>query len=227
MPTTIIAYHGWGFDRNCWQPWQDLFSQRGEDLLVSDRGYFNSSSLPIASPIKDHRTILLTHSYGLHLCPSEQLQRADLLVLFSSFLSFHPQSESRRRRSLLRLSQMMTQLEANPQFVLETFKTKCYYPVPWERSSDFSKAFNTELLLYDLKDLDTCSLNIFLLEKISKVLILHGAQDRIVSVEKGRELSKHLPDNSQYIEIEQAGHGLPFTHIDTCWSWICQRLDTE
>ena len=227
MPTTIIAYHGWGFNRACWQPWKDLFAQQGEDLLMSDRGYFISSSLPITSLTTDHRTVVLAHSYGLHLCPVEQLQRADLLILFSSFLSFHPQLQSKRRRSHSMLSQMMTQFEANPQSVLETFKTKCYHPVLWERSADFSKALNSELLLHDLKDLDICSSDISLLKKIPKVLILHGVQDRIVSVEKGRELFEHLPDNSQYIEIEQAGHGLPFTHTDACWSWICQRLGAE
>jgi pimeloyl-[acyl-carrier protein] methyl ester esterase len=226
MPTTIIAYHGWGFDRTCWQPWKDLFAQRGEDLFMSDRGYFTPSALSITSPT-DHRTIVLAHSYGLHLCPAEQLQRADLLVLFSSFLAFHPQLELKRRRSLLMLSQMMTQFETNPQSVLETFKAKCYHPVAWERSSDSSKALNSELLLHDLKSLDVCLFDVALLKKIPKILILHGAQDRIVSVEKGRELFQHLPDNSQYIEIEQAGHGLPFTHIDACWSWICQRLDAE
>ena len=226
MPTTIIAYHGWGFDRTCWQPWKDLLAQHGKDFLISDRGYFNASFLPV-TPTTNHKTILLAHSYGLHLCPSEQLQCADLLVLFSSFLSFHPQSESKRRRSHLMLSQMMTQFEAHPQSVLETFRTKCYHPVPWERSSDFGKALNPELLLHDLKDLGVCSLDVAPLKKIPKVLILHGVQDRIVSVEKGRELSAHLPDNSQYIEIEQAGHGLPFTHIDACWSWIGQRLDAE
>ena len=226
MPKTIIAYHGWGFDRACWQPWKDLFAQQGEDLLMSDRGYFNAPSLPVMS-ITDHKTIVLVHSYGLHLCPLEQLQRAELLVLFSSFLSFHPWSESKRRRSQLMLSQMMTQFEADPQFVLETFRTKCYHPALWKRSTDSKKALNPELLLQDLEGLNTCSLGVSLLKKIPKILILHGAQDRIVSVEKGRELSAHLPDNSQYIEVEQAGHGLPFTHIDDCWTWICQRLDAE
>jgi pimeloyl-[acyl-carrier protein] methyl ester esterase len=227
MPTTIIAYHGWGFDRTCWQPWKDLLAQQGEDFLMSDRGYFNPSSLPITSPTTDQRTILLAHSYGLHLCPSEQLQRADLLVLFSSFLSFHPQLELKRRRSHSILSQMMTQFEKNPQFVLEAFKTKCYYPVAWKRSSDSTKSFNPELLIHDLKGLNTCLMDVALLKKIPKILILQGAQDRIVSFEKGRELFEHLPNNSQYIEIEQAGHGLPFTHIDACWSWICQRLGAE
>lgn len=226
MPTTIIAYHGWGFDRTCWQPWKDLLTQRGEDLRMSDRGYFNTSFQPV-TPTTDHRTIVLAHSYGLHLCPSEQLQRADLLMIFSSFLSFHPQSESKRRRSRLMLSQMMTQFEVNPQSVLETFKVKCYYPVSLARLSDYHKALNPELLLHDLKDLDICSLDVALLKKIPKILILHGTQDRIVSVEKGRELFEYLPDNSQYIEIEQAGHGLPFTHLDDCWSWICQRLSAE
>lgn len=226
MPTTIIAYHGWGFDQTCWQPWKDLLAQHGEDLLMSDRGYFNSPALPIAPNI-NYRIILLVHSYGLHLCPSEQLRRADLLVVFSSFLSFHPQLEAKKRRSLSMLAQMTTQFKTNPQSVLESFQMKCYHPVLWERSSNSTQALNSELLLHDLKCLNACSLEVSFLKKIPKILILHGVQDRIVSVEKGREISAHLPDNSQYIEIEQAGHALPFTHIDACWSWICQRLDSE
>jgi pimeloyl-[acyl-carrier protein] methyl ester esterase len=238
MTHTIIAYHGWGFDQACWQPWQEQLAQRGSTLLVGDRGYFNTPFLPSIS----QRTIIFAHSYGLHLCPIEQLQRTDLLVLFSSFLSFHPASEAEGRRSLARnskrsrlmLAQMINQFELNPQLVLENFKAECYYPVPWEQplagisksAANGYQAINFELLLHDLRRLSDCSFDSSILSQIPQVLVLHGAQDRIVSPEKGRELCRHLPDNSEYIEIEQAGHGLPFTHIDACDSWIFQRLGT-
>jgi pimeloyl-[acyl-carrier protein] methyl ester esterase len=222
-----IAYHGWGFDRNCWQPWQDLMAQQGKELWVSDRGYFTTPSAPLVNQLVN-QSIIFAHSYGLHLCPIEQLQNADVLVLFSSFLSFHPLAERRplagnSKRSRLVLAQMIRQLEISPEFVLKAFQTNCYYPIPCDASND-NKPFNSELLLHDLKGLDTCLLDVSLLKKIPKVLILQGAQDRIVPAEKGRELSAFLPDNSQYIEIEQAGHGLPFTHVDACWSWLYPKL---
>jgi pimeloyl-[acyl-carrier protein] methyl ester esterase len=213
-----IAYHGWGFDRHCWQPWQDLMAQQGEELWVCDRGYFNA---PLSYSV--NQSVIFAHSYGLHLCPIEQLQNAEVLVLFSSFLSFHPLAETQRRRSRLVLTQMIRQFEAHPQAVLEAFQTNCYYPVTEDFSSD-DKPFNSELLLHDLKGLDTCSLDVSQIKKIPKILILQGAQDKIVSAEKGRELAASLPDNSEYIEIAAAGHGLPFTHASACWSWIQQRL---
>jgi pimeloyl-[acyl-carrier protein] methyl ester esterase len=221
-----IAYHGWGFDRDCWQPWQDLMAQQREELWVSDRGYFNA---PLSPPV--NQSIIFAHSYGLHLCPIEQLQNAEVLVLFSSFLSFHPLTGTQGRRPLtgdskrsrLVLTQMIRQFETHPQVVLAAFQTNCYYPVAWDSSND-DKPFNSELLLHDLKGLDTCSLDVSQLKQIPKILILQGAQDKIVSAEKGRELAASLPDNSEYIEIESAGHGLPFTHVSACWSWIQQRL---
>jgi pimeloyl-[acyl-carrier protein] methyl ester esterase len=221
-----IAYHGWGFDQDCWQPWRELMAQQGEIFWASDRGYFNAPSAPpVSSP-----SIVFAHSYGLHLCPIAQLQNADVLVLFSSFLSFHPLAErgiieGNSKRSRLVLAQMIRQFQADPQSVLEAFQKNCFYPVP-RRSSEDHKPINSELLLDDLKGLDTCSLDVSILQKIPKILILQGAQDRIVPAEKGRELAASLPDG-QYIEVDQAGHGLPFTHVDTCWSWIYPRLGIE
>jgi pimeloyl-[acyl-carrier protein] methyl ester esterase len=211
-----VAYHGWGFDRSCWQPWVEGFARRGGELEVGDRGYFHQ---PVSPPAE---RIILAHSYGLHLCPIEHLQQADVLILFSSFVTFHPQQESNKRRSTFMLAQMTTQFEANPQAVLEAFKAKCYHPVPWIQSQP--SAFNADLLRHDLEGLDVCTLDVAVLKSIPQVLILHGAQDRIVSSTKGRELWEGLPDNSQYVEIEQAGHGLPFTHVEACWDWIDQQL---
>ena len=41
-----IAYHGWGFDRSCWQPWKCIFEQIGCDFETFDRGYFGQSAQP-------------------------------------------------------------------------------------------------------------------------------------------------------------------------------------
>jgi pimeloyl-[acyl-carrier protein] methyl ester esterase len=211
-----IAYHGWGFDRECWQPWVERFAQQGQELGVGDRGYFHQPFSPSAA------RVILAHSYGLYLCPVEYLQQADLLILFSSFLTFYPQQEATRRRLKFMLAQMTSQFAANPLAVWEAFHSKCYYPVPWIASAPTE--MNTDLLQHDLKDLDACALDAALLKSIPQVLILHGAQDQIVAPAKGREFWEALPDNSQYGEIAGAGHGLPFSHTALCWDWIEQRL---
>jgi pimeloyl-[acyl-carrier protein] methyl ester esterase len=211
-----VAYHGWGFDRACWQPWVERFAERGGQLAVSDRGYFHQPY----SLAGDR--VILAHSYGLHLCPLEHLQQADLLILFGSFLSFHPQGKNRKRSQFM-LSQMMTQFEVNPIAVWEAFQIKSYYPASWIPNSP---AMNIDLLQQDLQDLEVCHLEASMLQTIPQVLILQGEGDRIVPTTKGRELREAL-SNSLYVEIAAAGHGLPFSHAEMCWNWIEQQLGQD
>jgi pimeloyl-[acyl-carrier protein] methyl ester esterase len=212
-----VAYHGWGFDRTCWQPWVERFAAKGIALNVGDRGYFHQ---PYEPPSE---RVILVHSYGLHWCPIEHLQQASLLILFSSFLSFHPQQDRNKKRSKFMLSQMTTQFVANPIEVWQAFQVKTYHPAPWEPGD---AAMNVERLRDDLKDLETCTLDADRLRVIPQVLILHGSGDRIVATAKGRELWEAVP-HSQYGEIDSAGHGLPFSHTAACWNWIEQRLGQD
>jgi pimeloyl-[acyl-carrier protein] methyl ester esterase len=180
-----VAYHGWGFDRTCWQPWVERFAARGGALTVGDRGYSNQ---PYEPPSE---RVILAHSYGLHWCPIEHLQQASLLILFSSFLSFHPQQDKNKKRSQFMLAQMTTQFEANPIKVWEAFQGRTYHPAPWEHT-DLPK-MSVDRLHTDLKDLDTCTLDSDRLRMIPQVLILQGSGDRIVATAKGRELGEALP----------------------------------
>ncbi|HEY9643788.1 MAG TPA: alpha/beta hydrolase, partial [Coleofasciculaceae cyanobacterium] len=155
---------------------------------------------------------------GLHLCPVAQLQQADLLVIFSGFIEFHPTQDSLRRRSQLILKQMLSQLQVKPEVVLNTFKAKCYHPLVYQPAADASKTpYDLALLTQDLDNLDTSMINVEDLKQIPDIVILHGAQDQIVSPQQGHRLWQQLP-NSQLIEIPDAGHALPFTHFQTCLS---------
>lgn len=221
----IMAYHGWGFDQTCWQAWKDRLAQSGIRLTLFDRGYFHT---PVSPAFGDqgqddrqgHRVqrMVWTHSFGLHLCPIAHLQQADLLVIFSGFQDFHPAPESLRRRSQQMLDRMLQQFRQQPQTVLQNFKSKCYQPQSWH--GDEHLAANLELLAADLEHLGSSVLAIDRLQEIPQVLILHGTADRIVSPQKGRAWAEKLPSNSQYFEIEGAGHALPFTHVSHCWSLI-------
>lgn len=229
--TEIIAYHGWGFDQSCWQEWQILCQSCGIKFQCFDRGYFGQPQYPVfeAEPNSSDssaagcRKIVFAHSYGLHLCPIEHLHRADVLVVFSSFYGFHPDREPAKRRSIAMLNQMQQQFKHHPQPVLHNFKLKCYHPLTCPPA--FPRIVNGDLLLHDLEALNVSRWNFPELTPASRVMILHGSSDRIVGSHQGQALCEqlsiqHQAIEVQYIEIQQAGHALPFTHLHDCWSFI-------
>jgi len=208
----VIAYHGWGFDSSCWRSWQAKFEQKGIQFHAFDRGYFGH---PHEVSFGRSPKILIAHSYGLHLCPIAHLQQADLLIICNSFAKFHPEPESLKRRSQTLLKIMLNQLEANPQQVLQNFRSKCYFPQP--EATIENTSYNLKLLISDLKDLGSSLIPLNQFEQIP-IVILNGAEDQIVSPRQHQALVKLLGNNVQSIEIPDAGHALPFTHFQTCWS---------
>jgi pimeloyl-[acyl-carrier protein] methyl ester esterase len=234
----VIAYHGWGFEASCWRDWQTRFEQHGWCFKAFDRGYWQQPVTPTFNP--DAQTkLLLVHSYGLHLCPIEQLQQANVLVILSSFVKFHPTAEPFQRRSQKMLQQMIDQFMLNPQRVLCNFQIKCCHPCAWQGT--LSASVNPALLLRDLKDLQTAALDLALLQPIPQILILQGDQDRIVPSASSCELVEQLSANAKTDDflnhsenctinrihqiIETAGHALPFTHFDCCWLKLHNYLE--
>jgi len=257
-----IAYHGWGFDHTCWQFWKTACDRQGIVLRCFDRGYFGKSVSPAFSPSSAYK-LILTHSYGLHLCPQEHLHQADLIVILSGFQSFHPSQPTARRRSQLTLQQMIRQFEHSPQMVLETFWATCYHPLAWkgdavemwkdvemwkeirqEKGASLNTdllntgllntgllntgllntdLLNTGLLLQDLRALDTACLDVNSLKNRSKILIIHGASDRITPPNCAQDLCQALP-TSDYVELPAAGHALPMTHLEDSWRSLALLL---
>lgn len=216
MNAEVIAYHGWGFDAGCWDVWKPYLS--GEiSFSAFDRGYFSAARDPVFSQ-GDHRRILFAHSFGLRLCSREALNQADLLVIFGGFISFHPRAAQFKRRSRLVLRQMIDRFKEEPHQVLEAFYQNVFYPQ--EGWNPPEKALNEVLLLDDLKKLNEREIALERLNKIPKICILHGFRDSIVPCTKGRELYDELQPNSKYLEVKKAGHALPFTHTEQCWSFI-------
>lgn len=216
----VIAYHGWGFSAAEWSSWQPWLMQQGYDLKTFDRGYFGNLVEPSFSSTANSKVIFV-HSYGLHLCPAEQLQQADALIIFASFSDFHPEPANLRKRSQQILQQMITQWQANPALVLENFKVKCYHPQPWTKSVQAKTDSKTDSgqfsdrLLQDLMHLNSSVLDLAVLQTIPRIVIFQGGSDRIVTPARGKALAQHLP-TSQYFEIAAAGHALPFTHTEHC-----------
>lgn len=112
QPVEIIAYHGWGYDNSCWQNWQSLLPPSWK-FQRFDRGYFDRPFLPTFNSPSATK-IIFAHSFGLHLCPLNQLQQADYLILFSSFLRFHPETDRLKNRSMQILDRMIEQFQIQP-----------------------------------------------------------------------------------------------------------------
>ncbi len=219
-----IAYHGWGFDQSCWSDWKDLFARRKIHLETFDRGYFGLAQSPVFT--EDCDQILLTHSYGLHLCPIEQLRQTKLLVIISSFIDFHLHHERDKRRSQRVLQQMIQDCRQYPETVLTNFKIRCDSLL----ANPISSGLNIDLLVEDLQDLSVSCLNTQDLKQVPHILILHGAADRIVPCLKGQEMLENLQNHAtsseiNYFEIEGAGHALPFSHSKECWQIVSSYLD--
>jgi len=212
----VAAYHGWGFDRYCWEPWRDVIPP-DIDLSCFDRGYFGDSESVEFGDYGAAR-IVFAHSYGLHLCPVQMLSKADLLVVFGGFITFHPHAARYRRRSRLVLREMIRQMEQKPTDVLHEFWKNAYHPQP-PPDLEHGQMYKS-LLLDDLQNLDESTLDIETLKKPGKICILHGSSDGIVPKAKGRGLYGKFSDQSSYFEVKEAGHALPFTHPDQCWAFL-------
>jgi pimeloyl-[acyl-carrier protein] methyl ester esterase len=207
----VLAYHGWGYSSADWQGWQNWLGQRQWLLKAFDRGYFGSS-VQLQFNASATAKLIFVHSYGLHLCPVEILMQADLLVIFSSFRQFHPEQTSLKKRSQQILQQMIIQFERQPDTVLQNFKAKCSQPI--NDSEPTPDLMDASLLCQDLHQLNICALDLLPLQQIPKIVVLHGAQDRIVPVAVGKALADELA--ASYFEIESAGHALPFMQAATC-----------
>ncbi|MDX1618621.1 MAG: alpha/beta hydrolase [Balneolaceae bacterium] len=217
----LFAYHGWGFDRHCWDSWQECIYP-WINLKRFDRGYFGPSERVELNPEAYGANVVMAHSYGLHLCPSGAIEQADLLVIFGGFLRFHPEAAQYKRRSRLVLRQMIQQLRDEPRAVLRKFWTNAYHPdpAPDRRPEKIDKT----VLFNDLKALNESALDPDTLKKAGKICILHGSEDGIVLPANGRELFNRLGEQSTYFEVKDAGHALPFTHTEECWKFLKPEL---
>ena len=206
MTNQWLLQHGWGFDRSFWHEWATQFPGQ-----LADRGYFGS---PMA--LQDNKCeYIVAHSLGLHLLPESVFSQAKVLILISSFASFHEADPKSQTRTAL--NQMLFAMDKFPKFVLEKFYELCGC------SQTVNNQLNIELLKQDLELLNQVSFPLHLLKSIPKILLIHGKEDRIVSPKKSIDLHERLP-NSRLELIPGAGHAVPLTHVSEVISLIQKEL---
>ncbi|MEM8605052.1 MAG: alpha/beta hydrolase, partial [Cyanobacteria bacterium P01_H01_bin.121] len=206
-----------------WQAWQPWFERQQIEFLCCDRGYFGTPHYPDFAEAVAERW-LLVHSYGLHLCPAKQLEQADRLIIFSSFLAFHPTELTAQRHSKRRVNAMVRQLPRQPEAVLLQFWANTFEPseAAWANTdADYLPRANWSLLQQDLESLNVAGLQLDPQIWPAKILILHGTEDRIVPLAMGQRLAELIKsqavarephDSVQFQALATVGHALPLTH---------------
>jgi len=218
--THIIAYHAWGLSKDGWEPWLKLFDENIH-FDAADRGYFGNPYNPIFDPACK-RKIVFAHSFGLHWCNQKNLREADVLVLYSGFLKYHPDTKKQEQNSILKLQQMMGRFIEEPEEVLQAFYKDVYHPEKPEIS--IKGNLNHELLLEDLSLLHTSEIGLQTLHRIPFIKIFHGSEDKVISKKSARDLYHVLRHRSQYYEILQKGHSLAYTDADNCFAMLRPEL---
>lgn len=216
----IIAFHGWGFNRDIWKSWGEKLLSLGT-FRTYDRGHFNNPE-KITSSDANH-TVLIAHSFGLHWIDEVLFEQTDLLVIIGGFMHFHPFAAQYKRRSRTILQQMINECQVHPEKVLRNFYSNCYAPQEFSRKK--IENLNFQLLLDDLKHLNQSKIEAEKLKRADKISIIHGSDDHIVPKAKGREIFNRLPEKSKYFEIKHAGHALPDTHRDQCLGFIKPEIE--
>ncbi len=234
MHVELILQHGWGFDSRIWNCWHQrldsmvsgISTRSTAELTVhyGERGYYGSKPNTPKFQHRDSAKVIVAHSLGLHLLDEVLLSQADIVVLLSSFLTFHPEDQLSQKRSKRVVSHMRDKLSAAPYAVLDEFLKLCYshesgtsaIPLPLLTVPKGDRV-SVDSLKYDLDLLDRSDRlsEIGRIKKTAFVYLIHGTSDRVVSPDKSIEISTIIP-RAQLLLLEQASHALPTMNADTC-----------
>ena len=209
----LILIHGWGFDQTCWEAWQPFAGNQVQQLY--NRGYFGAPNRLEALTPTERVRVVVAHSLGGHFLTPELLEGTHLLVLASSFGQYHDGS-SDQRRSRATTEAMRRKVIRSPLTVVSDFHNRCGYETVFIADTS---TFNTDLLATDLDLLDQHSLDLDLLAKIPKKLLLHGGKDEINPLYSSELLQNRLPGAVLKVHPD-APHALPFTHPKWCLEMI-------
>jgi pimeloyl-[acyl-carrier protein] methyl ester esterase len=206
MKTGLAFLHGWGYGPETWEQWAAAFPGRPVALL--DMGYFGPQRLEL--PHSPGGWLGVGHSQGfVRLLGLPVPWRG--LVGFGGFLRFCTRPGKPGGTPPETIDAMTARLDTAAGDVLNRFLRRCDHkgacPPPPE-GEGLQRL--REGLLY-LRGLDLTPGPVGL----PPILLLHAANDRIVSPLLAREAQDRLPGAGLQL-LDDGGHALPFTRVDQC-----------
>lgn len=214
-----IFLPGWGGDDSIWDGYKVLPCP-SDDTLFLDYGYFsvNRGFTPldfngIIKGLPYEEIILAGYSLGGLIALGSPCQRIKAIILLSSFPCFCPAPEFPLGNAPEIIEQMQKSILRLPEKQLMAFCRNQSFP--------FKPAFvkhtfyNREALCNDLEFLKNTNYWALIDKHICPVLIMHGAMDRIVSVDvvKGMDAGFH---DASLIIFPDSGHLLIEHQRDAC-----------
>ena len=213
----IVAMHGWCGDQRSWDPWLPRWQARGWRWSCGERGYGQQMPQPPQWPEGSGPRVVIAHSLGPHLLPTELLEQADAVVLLTSFGRFVPNGlEGRRLRTAL--AGMAEQLAGpRPEAMLQTFLQRVAAPQPAEllQPTPASQPLPAAGLARLRSDLELLAGTDKLppgLPSAVQVLLVQAGQDQIVAPASRLALEQELPQ-ADVLNLAAAGHGLLRTPV--------------
>ena len=209
MKLHVLIISGWAHGIDAIQPMGDALADRFDVQLLTGTQVLREQVIPDADYI-------ITGSMGGLLAMELLPESCKKLVLISSTAKFCADDAYPCGTPEKVLRRMILQLKRKPETVLEEFFKNVHFPHKQSRRASLPPCEGAELddLVAGLEYLLQSDVR----EKVPHVglpvLLLHGAEDRIIPPAAAEWLHAHLPD-SRLKQVENDGHALPAHHFTT------------
>ena len=213
MKPTLVIISGWAHGLDAIKPMGEALANRFDVQLLTGAQVLKEQRIPDADYI-------VTGSMGGLLAMELLPGSCQKLVLISSTAKFCAGEGYPCGTHEKILKRMILQLKRNPTVVLAAFYKNVHYPhsalKPDPECSHEELVAGLEYLLSsDVRDR---------VPKIKiPVLLLHGAEDRIIPHTAAEWLNNHLPDSRLKV-FDNDGHALPAHHFDEIMDEISNFL---
>ena len=207
MKINFFFLHGWGFDKDFWNPVGNLISKEvfSNSVKYLDLGFFYQKEL-IKNYNPSQKNIFIVHSLGLNWFLKMNIECYALINFFSapSFLNFQIDSEKKRRY----LKKMILKFEKNPQLVLSEFYFNCGIKKKLYQNHKKKNVKNLKSFLIDLYEDNL--LNDFI-KKDFEIFSFFSENDKIFQPCKKTILDLNRKNHTVKF-FKDFNHAFPFTN---------------
>lgn len=199
---TLLVISGWAHGLEAIKPMGDALAERFDVQLMTGAQVLKAQRIPDTD-------FIVTGSMGGLLAMELLPESCQKLVLISSTAKFCADKDYPCGIHGKILQRMILQLKRTPEAVLAEFYKNVHHPHPALKTDPECSLADLEA---GLEYLLTSDVRKSLSALTIPVLLLHGAQDRIIPPSAAEWLDRHLP-NSRLRIFENGGHALPAHHF--------------